>query len=81
MDEMTSSLDTSSEQAVIKAILYRVATDRASAILITHNLNVARDCDLIIVLQDGAIVESGDHAQLMRNRKGWYRENFSLQKH
>lgn len=68
-DEATSYIDSSTEVKIHQA-LANLMLDR-TAIIIAHRLTTARDADRIIVLQNGRIVECGDHPQLMR-RKGFY---------
>jgi NHLM bacteriocin system ABC transporter peptidase/ATP-binding protein len=60
MDEATSALDAKTEQEVVKTISDRGITQ----IVITHRLSTIRDCDLIIVLDHGKIVEQGTHDEL-----------------
>lgn len=69
MDEATSNLDATSEQLVLQA-LDRLAAGRTTFI-IAHRLSVARRADMILVLEGGAIVESGVHEDLLA-RGGLY---------
>jgi subfamily B ATP-binding cassette protein MsbA len=69
LDEATSALDTESE-AQVQAALKRLIAGRAT-ILIAHRLSTVRGADRIYVLDRGRIVETGDHAALMR-RRGLY---------
>lgn len=62
-DEATSSLDTESEYQIQDAFK-RLASGR-TAIVIAHRLTTVRDADIIYVLANGAIVESGDHESLI----------------
>lgn len=62
-DEATSDVDTHTEE-LIQASLERLIEDR-TAILIAHRLSTVRKADRIIVLDNGEIVESGSHTQLM----------------
>lgn len=63
MDEATSAMDEISEKKVMSNIRARACT----CIIIAHRLSAIRDCDAIIVLDDGNIVEFGTHDQLMAN--------------
>ncbi|HET6307747.1 MAG TPA: ATP-binding cassette domain-containing protein, partial [Rhodopila sp.] len=63
LDEATSHLDTISEQAV-RAALDDLMTDRTT-IVIAHRLATIRAADVILVLRDGRVVESGTHEGLM----------------
>lgn len=67
MDEGTSALDAVTEERVMKAI----KDMGISLILIAHRLSTIRDCDEIIVLDKGKVVERGSHDNLMEN-KGLY---------
>lgn len=71
LDEPTSSLDNASEHAVMKA-LDNVSKQR-TVIMITHNLNLIREEDYIVVLNKGHIVEEGVHKHLDINN-GLYKE-------
>jgi ATP-binding cassette, subfamily B, bacterial MsbA len=66
LDEATSALDTESE-AQVQAALWRLMAGRAT-ILIAHRLSTVRGADRIYVIDKGRIVETGDHASLMRKR-------------
>ena len=69
MDEATSALDASTEYEVINAI-----KDRGiSCVIIAHRLSTIRDCDEIIVMDKGQVVERGKHDELMK-RGGLYTE-------
>ncbi|MGK0224772.1 MAG: ABC-type transport system involved in Fe-S cluster assembly fused permease/ATPase subunit [Limisphaerales bacterium] len=62
-DEATSSLDSNSEQAILMA-LEEVSQNRTT-VVIAHRLSTVIDADLIIVLDEGRIVERGDHETLL----------------
>jgi subfamily B ATP-binding cassette protein MsbA len=66
LDEATSALDTESE-AQVQAALKRLMAGRAT-ILIAHRLSTVRGADRIYVIDQGRIVETGDHASLMKIR-------------
>ncbi|WP_295616690.1 ATP-binding cassette domain-containing protein, partial [Chamaesiphon sp. GL140_3_metabinner_50] len=72
-DEATSSLDTESEQ-IIQNNLEKIRRDR-STIIIAHRLSTVRNADLILVLDKGVLIESGNHQQLMDKRGQYYHLN------
>ena len=76
LDEATSSLDTESERA-IQAALDDLMQHRTT-ICIAHRLSTIQNADLIVVLQDGAIAETGRHSELLQ-RGGIYRKLYELQ--
>lgn len=76
LDEATSALDTESEQQIQEA-LTRLLAGRTS-IVIAHRLSTIRQADRIVVLEKGAIVESGTHEELLR-AGGRYRQLHDLQ--
>jgi subfamily B ATP-binding cassette protein MsbA len=76
LDEPTSGLDAASEKLVFEA-LDRLMQDR-TAIVIAHRLSTVRRADVIFVIKDGSIVESGKHDELL-NKGGTYAELYELQ--
>jgi len=69
LDEATSSVDTRTEQKIQKAIA-RLTRGRTTFV-IAHRLSTIRDADIIMVVQNGVIAESGSHEELM-NLNGIY---------
>jgi len=77
LDEATSALDTESERLVQDAIL-NLMKNRTS-IVIAHRLSTIQHADMIVVIDDGAIVETGTHDELMEKQNGFYRKLHSFQ--
>ncbi len=75
-DEATSNLDSRSEQAILAA-LREVAADHTT-LVIAHRLSTIVDADEIIVLEQGRVVERGDHRALLA-RGGHYAQMWALQ--
>ena len=67
LDEATSALDAKTEYDVIKSIKDRGIT----CIVVAHRLSTIRDCDEIIVLDQGNVVERGTHDELMKNNDSY----------
>ena len=67
LDEATSSLDSRSEKEVQDAIdkVTKTSSDTRTIMTIAHRLSTIQDCDLILVISDGTLVEQGDHNTLM----------------
>jgi ABC-type multidrug transport system fused ATPase/permease subunit len=76
LDEATASLDSSSEAAVQQALSEALAG--RTALVIAHRLSTVRAADTILVVEDGRIVERGDHRTLLA-RRGRYAELYQTQ--
>ncbi len=63
LDEATSSVDTRTE-VLIQQAMERLAAERTSFV-IAHRLSTIRDADVILVMENGAIVEQGSHEELL----------------
>ncbi len=76
MDEATSSIDTLTEARIQKSVAQLI--EGRTAIIIAHRLSTIRDCDRIIVLKAGQIIEDGSHDALMV-QKGYYHSLYTKQ--
>jgi subfamily B ATP-binding cassette protein MsbA len=77
LDEATSALDTESERLVQDAIL-KLMKSRTS-LVIAHRLSTIQHADMIVVIDEGRIVETGTHTELMLKDEGFYRKLHSFQ--
>ncbi|TRC91406.1 ABC transporter ATP-binding protein [Mesorhizobium sp. WSM4310] len=75
LDEATASIDSYTEMLIQKALIKLL--EGRSGLVIAHRLATIRGADRIIVLQNGEIVESGNHEQLMQ-RKGLYARLYNM---
>ena len=71
LDEATSNVDTRTEKAIQNA-MQMIMRDRTS-IVIAHRLSTIRDSDLIVVMDQGRIVEQGSHDELLARKGKYYR--------
>ncbi len=76
LDEATSSVDTRTEVLIQKAMAD--LTEGRTSFIIAHRLSTIRDADKILVMNDGAIVERGNHDSLMK-QNGFYAELYNSQ--
>lgn len=76
LDEATSSVDTRTEELIQKA-MDKLTVGRTSFV-IAHRLSTIRNADLILVMKDGDIIESGNHEKLL-SKKGFYSELYNSQ--
>lgn len=77
LDEATSALDTESERLVQDAII-KLMQNRTS-IVIAHRLSTIKHADLILVIDEGRIVERGTHDELVQNQEGLYNKLHAMQ--
>lgn len=70
MDEATSSVDTLTELRLQKGVQKMLAS--RTAIIIAHRLSTIKNCDRILVIQQGQIVEDGSHEELLQLRGRYY---------
>lgn len=77
LDEATSALDAESEKSVQEA-LDRVMVGRTT-IIVAHRLSTIRNADVIAVVQNGNIVETGSHEELILKQNGAYSSLVQLQ--
>ena len=71
LDESTSNLDFATENIIFDMIYNKFR--QKSMLIIAHRLATVKNCDLIIVLDNGEIVEQGSHEELLENQGRYYR--------
>ena len=76
LDDSTSSVDVETERRIHQAMI--AVMQGRTTFVIAHRLSTVRGADLILVLQDGTIVEQGTHQTLMA-RHGIYQDIYELQ--
>jgi ABC-type multidrug transport system fused ATPase/permease subunit len=77
LDEPTSAIDAKGEDDIFKKI-FKMQQDKTT-IIISHRFSTVRNADLIYVIEDGQIVEKGNHNILMNMENGKYKYMFELQ--
>ncbi|MDU5503558.1 MAG: ABC transporter ATP-binding protein [Anaerococcus vaginalis] len=76
LDDAMSAVDANTEKNILKNLeKYR---KNKTTIIISHRISQVQNCDNIIVLENGKIVEMGNHYELMRNGK-WYKDQYENQ--
>ena len=76
LDEATSNVDTRTEELVQKAM--DKLTEGKTSFIIAHRLSTIKNADLILVINEGNIIESGNHNELI-NKNGFYAELYNAQ--
>lgn len=76
LDEATSSVDIATEQVIARSM--EQVMDGRTSFIIAHRLRTIVSADLILVLKDGRLIESGNHEDLM-SQKGFYSEMYGAQ--
>ena len=77
LDEATAAMDTETEKRIQNAIT-ELTRDKTT-IMIAHRLSTLRDADSLVVIEDGKVVESGTHSELLDREDGVYRKLYTLQ--
>ena len=77
LDEATSNVDSRTEQE-IGAAMQRLMEGR-TCFVIAHRLSTIQNADVILVVQDGRVIESGNHGELMARENGFYRTLYNSQ--
>lgn len=73
LDEATSALDNESERIVQAALDKAINELKPTTVMIAHRLSTIRNCDVIVFIDDGRVVEKGTHEELMAKPNGSYR--------
>ena len=79
LDEATSSIDSHSEELIQQAI--QILTQDRTSIVIAHRLATITHADVIIVMDQGQIVEKGTHKELLQIENGYYKSLYQSQFH
>ena len=75
LDEATSSIDTRTELKISDA--FQTLMQGKTSFIVAHRLSTIRSADVILVMNDGKIVESGTHAALLQKKGAYHHLYFS----
>ena len=76
LDEATSSIDTRTEMRIQKA--FATMMKGRTSFIVAHRLSTIREADIILVMKDGSIIETGNHEELLA-RGGFYANLYNSQ--
>ena len=76
LDEATSSIDTRTEQKIQNAFAFMMKG--RTSFIVAHRLSTIKEADVILVMNNGRIIEKGDHEALLQNG-GFYAEMWNSQ--
>ncbi|AVQ35288.1 ABC transporter ATP-binding protein [Staphylococcus kloosii] len=76
LDDSLSAVDAQTEEAILTNL--QTLRSKKTNIITAHRMSAVKDADLILVMDQGTIVERGTHTQLMDN-KGWYYDTYTAQ--
>lgn len=77
LDEPTSALDPLAEQDIYER--FNKMVEDKTAVFISHRMSSCRFCDNVIVFDDGRIVQTGTHEELLRDQEGLYSQMWNAQ--
>jgi ATP-binding cassette subfamily B protein len=75
-DDCLSAVDTETEEQILKN-LKKLSSDRTT-VIVSHRVSSAKNADQILVLEDGSILQSGNHEELI-NKEGYYKDLYTKQ--
>ena len=76
LDEATSSIDTRTEQKIQNA--FAKMMEGRTSFIVAHRLSTIQNADVILVMQDGHIIEQGNHENLLK-KNGFYADLYNSQ--
>ena len=77
LDEATSNVDSRTEQRIQSAM--KQLMQGRTCFVIAHRLSTIQNADVILVVKDGRVIESGNHEELMRKESGFYASLYNSQ--
>ncbi len=76
LDDSLSAVDTETEKQIIKN--FKALSEKRTSIIVSHRISSVKNADLILVFEDGKIIQKGDH-QSLTTQKGYYQDLYNKQ--
>ncbi len=76
LDDSLAAVDTETEKQIIEN--FKALSEKRTSIIVSHRISSVKNSDLILILEDGKLIQKGDHQSLI-NKKGYYQDLYNKQ--